>query len=460
TLMVLSSSAPGDFSSLTLSAKSVRLFRYDTFSFLTNARDKFGNMIILPHTMIQYSCASRLGSIAATGIFTPSDHADSGYVYAKFSNIVDSCYVKTYDFKYFSIRPKVAVTDTLRLLKLGVDTYDADNVRHDLAITRFKLTSLTPSVGTIDSTGTFTAKKNGTTKIVATLNGASDTSIVRVESSAGIVSLDQLDNVTGWKFDKTILDSLSVKTATDQKSSGTASFRIDYKVTYDPSVSAYMVYLSKDMLIFGIPDSIYLDVKSDGRRHKMYYLFTDANGGTFRASAKKYLNNSQIFDLVNTSLSDMAQVSGAYPVTAPLTLNRLEIQLAPDLVQGQSTSGTIYIDNLRLKYPGSAVTDVNVPAVVPAIFGLEQNFPNPFNPSTTIQYVLASRSRVELSIYNMLGQKVAELVNGEKGAGRYEVRFDARALASGIYFYQLQAHPVSAGQPGNFVETRKLVLLK
>ncbi len=459
TLMVLSSSAPQDFTSLALSAKSAAIFRYDTYTFQTTAFDKSGNTIILPQSMIQYSCNARIGSIAPSGILTPSDHPDSGYVYVKFNNKTDSCFVKTYDFKYFVIRPKIAVTDLVTPLELGIDTYDANSVWHNLAITRFKLISTNPSVGTVDSTGTFTGKKNGITNIVASLNGYSDTSIVRVESASGIVSLDPLESLSGWRFDQTNLDSLSVTLATDQKTAGNASFRIDYKLTYDPTIPSYMVYLYKNMLVYGIPDSIYLDVKSDGRRHKLYYSFSDADSETFRASAKKYLNTSAAFDVINTPMTGLTLVTGVYAMTYPLTLNRIEIQLAADPVQGQSTSGTIYIDNLRLKYPGT-VSAVEKTALSPTTFRLEQNYPNPFNPSTTIQYDVSSRTHVVLLVYNILGQKVAELVNGEKDAGHYEVRFEASGLSSGVYLYRLQAGSASTSSAQSFVQTRKMVVLK
>ena len=451
TLMVLSSSAPQDFSSLALSAKSLKIFRYNSYSFLTSALDKSGNRIILPQSMIQYSCNARLGSIRSSGIFIPSDHADSGYVDARFNNKIDSCFVKTYDLKYFILRPKLAVIDTLKTLQLGIDTYDADSVWHDLAITKFKLTSTNPSVGTIDSAGVFTGKKNGTTSIIASLNSYSDTCVIRVESASGIVTLDPLETLSGWRFEGANLDSLSVTLATDQKSAGNASFKVDYRFTYDPLVPSYMVYLYKDMRLYGVPDSIYLDVKSDGRRHRLYYSFSDANSGVFRASAKKYLNNSQMFDLINTPMTGLSVVTATSPMSYPLALTRIEIQLTGDLVQGQSTSGTVYIDNLRLKYPGTA-TDVEMTPFLPAQLRLEQNYPNPFNPTTVIQYDVPTRTYVTLAVFNILGQRVADLVNEEKAAGHYETRFDASGLASGVYLYRLQA--------GSFVQTRKMVVLR
>ena len=83
---------------------------------------------------------------------------------------------------------------------------------------------------------------------------------------------------------------------------------------------------------------------------------------------------------------------------------------------------------------------------------LLQNYPNPFNPSTTIRYGLPNRSQVTLTVFNTLGQQVAQLINGEMEAGFHEVKFDGAELSSGVYFYRLQAVM--------YVETKKFVLTK
>ncbi len=89
---------------------------------------------------------------------------------------------------------------------------------------------------------------------------------------------------------------------------------------------------------------------------------------------------------------------------------------------------------------------------IPTNFSLGQNYPNPFNPTTTINYTIPNRSRVTLSLYNTLGQKVAQLVNGDKDAGAYSITFDASGMASGVYLYRMET--------GSFMQTRKLVVLK
>ncbi len=95
---------------------------------------------------------------------------------------------------------------------------------------------------------------------------------------------------------------------------------------------------------------------------------------------------------------------------------------------------------------------------LPEKFALEQNFPNPFNPSTVIRYELPVSARVLLKIYNVFGQEVAKLVDGDESAGYHTKEFDARNIASGVYFYRLTARDDVKGI--SFTRIRKMVLLK
>jgi hypothetical protein len=88
----------------------------------------------------------------------------------------------------------------------------------------------------------------------------------------------------------------------------------------------------------------------------------------------------------------------------------------------------------------------------PKTFALKQNYPNPFNPSTVISYQLSGLSEVKLEIFDVLGRQVATVVNARQAAGYYQASFNATSLASGIYFYRLQA--------GSFVESKKMLLVK
>ncbi|MBU1936244.1 right-handed parallel beta-helix repeat-containing protein [bacterium] len=105
--------------------------------------------------------------------------------------------------------------------------------------------------------------------------------------------------------------------------------------------------------------------------------------------------------------------------------------------------GAFYFDQLDV--------DAMAPSL-PASYFLAQNYPNPFNPTTTIRYDLKQTADVSVKVFNLLGQEIATLVQGRIPAGTHDVVWDATDLPSGIYFFQMAA--------GDFVQTRKMVLLK
>ena len=94
----------------------------------------------------------------------------------------------------------------------------------------------------------------------------------------------------------------------------------------------------------------------------------------------------------------------------------------------------------------------SLPTTLPYDYELSQNYPNPFNPNTTIRFSIRESGQVKLTVYNILGQKVNELVNRKMKAGKYEIQFQGGNLASGIYFYRIEAE--------QFIEARKMILLK
>ena len=123
----------------------------------------------------------------------------------------------------------------------------------------------------------------------------------------------------------------------------------------------------------------------------------------------------------------------------------------------------IYLDNLEMSNHLNQeisnwilVDDSNVSneseSVLPEQYVLSQNYPNPFNPSTKIQYSLPEATMVTLEVFNSVGQKVMELVNGQKSAGYHTATFDASGLSSGVYLYKLTTP--------SFTETKKMLLIK
>ncbi|HKJ30832.1 MAG TPA: LamG-like jellyroll fold domain-containing protein [Balneolales bacterium] len=115
-------------------------------------------------------------------------------------------------------------------------------------------------------------------------------------------------------------------------------------------------------------------------------------------------------------------------------------------------SDTVQTSKFTLYISTHSLTAVQKQATVPGTVRLLQNYPNPFNPTTRIAFDVPKKSEVSLKVYDMLGRKVATLVNQDKAAGHYTLNFDARHLSSGVYIYRLQE--------GNKVISKKMTLIK
>ncbi len=138
--------------------------------------------------------------------------------------------------------------------------------------------------------------------------------------------------------------------------------------------------------------------------------------------------------------------------TTVTAFNNQQSQTFNFTVSGLPSRLTFDPNNWILKTMGS-ITEVNTDDIIPNSFKLAQNYPNPFNPSTKIEFSIPETAEANLTVYDMLGNRVATLVNGKKSAGKYSVEFKPEnRIASGIYLYKLQS--------GKFSQTRKMILLK
>ena len=142
-----------------------------------------------------------------------------------------------------------------------------------------------------------------------------------------------------------------------------------------------------------------------------------------------------------------------------------ETGVTVNLIKGKNTVqmelfwGWMYLDYLAV--PSSLIaTSVEGPSGVPISFSLQQNYPNPFNPATTIEFDLPAKSVVLLRVFDLLGREVTTIVSEELQAGSYRREWNAAGVASGVYFYRLEARQAPGGQPGSFVGIKKLIVLR
>ncbi len=129
-----------------------------------------------------------------------------------------------------------------------------------------------------------------------------------------------------------------------------------------------------------------------------------------------------------------------------------------NIISENGFSSSVNIKRFEVNEHAITTRVFEIETTLPTKYALYQNYPNPFNPETTICYDLPKRARVLLSIYNIEGQLVTTLINGDQSAGYQKVMWNANNIPSGVYFYKFLAKPMDGSE--NFMQTNKLILLK
>lgn len=224
-------------------------------------------------------------------------------------------------------------------------------------------------------------------------------------------------------------------------------------------VDAYAAVLKNGMVISTDPEisltndsnysiGMYVVSKSVVKKDSVRIFYSNDSGATFTST-----------QMTLTEIVDSATSSGKYSGTIPKSSSLTKFYVrAVDASNNPRTSP--YKAPTALFDVKTGTTGVRPENPVPSVFSLEQNFPNPFNPTTNIRYHIPRTADVTLKVYNVLGKEIAILVNGTQSFGSYTVPFYSLGLASGIYFYRLQIRQTDGGQANNFIETKKMVLLR
>ncbi|NUN08953.1 MAG: phosphodiester glycosidase family protein [Ignavibacteriaceae bacterium] len=446
-LLVISTAPLDTLMRLEMQPRINRVFAGTTIQFSVSGTDIHYNPVTINVNQVQFSLSKpSLGTINSSGLFTAGANKDSGYLIARYQGLTDSVRIDVKGIGYIRCEPRYAVTDFSRLITFRTRVFDTDSVEQSIPTTNVQWRSLDSTIGVIDAFGQFQGRKAGIVKIVGTYSAFSDTATVHVQIGFGTSVVDSIESLSGFTLTTQNVDSIATVISIDTvySSYGNASIKLDYSFTYQSGMY-FWAYLNKISEVFGVPDSTMIDIRSDGAGHRIFFDLMDQYGSTQRVFTNKVANVANTFDMIK----------GPFPKTSamiyPMSLKSVAIALGSSMVAGQTYSGTIYIDNIRVKYPPvpSAISRylTNTPS------SLAQNYPNPFNRVSRIRFTLYEATNIELTVYDIFGQTVDTLAKGYYKAGEHNVFFDAGELASGVYIYRLKT-----GNKDEFV--RKMLLTK
>ena len=424
--------------------------------------DQYYNPVGLTPGSLMWSCNPSIGSITQNGIFTAAFDTVSGYIYASVGNIKDSALVHLTKISQILLEPNPVILQIGQSQQITATAFDNYNNIIQLQQTDF-LWSVTGGLGTITLNGYLTATNTGSGEIIAEIDTISGSVPLTIGTSATII-IDDFSDLTGYTLTGTKVNLAQCSFVYDSSNflSAPSSGKLNYSLTTGGTSA---LYLNKEIPISGTPEKISIQVYGDGKMHWLRGEFKDADNEIFLidfTSGNPGIDWTNMWKYIEVNLSDAVPswVNPNAVLTFPIKWTRTYLAETND---AKKDNGAIGLDDFRVHFISTAV---ETGAVLPEEFRLYQNYPNPFNPSTNIKYSIPNvtlsgalstgrqeeGSRVVLKVFDILGNKVATLVDEYKPSGSYDVDFNASSLSSGVYFYTLRS--------GSFFQTKKMILLR
>ncbi|RJP73567.1 MAG: T9SS C-terminal target domain-containing protein [Ignavibacteriales bacterium] len=448
-LLLISSAPTGPLAHVLISPRNLYLIKGGSAKFSAKAYDEYYNPLTISGTL-NWGCDSKLGTIDATGNLTTTAVSENGYVYVQLDTIKDSVLVLISSVTKIDLTPDPVVLQVGQTQQMTAKAYDAYGNVVQISTNGYAW-SVEGNVGSINTTGLFTAENTGEGKIIVKYEDASDT----VEVKIGVEQYFILDDYSGgrtYTLSGTKIDLTACAFTIDHSKyvSIPSSGRLDYSLTTGGTSTLNM---TSDIPISGTPEAIGVNVYGDGKGHWLRCELKDKNNNKFLLDltpATPGIDWTNEWKYLEVELAN-AIASWANPsavLTFPISITKIYLAETSDTKKDQ---GSIYFDDLKVHFIATDVENEQG-KIVPDKYDLKQNYPNPFNPNTLIEYSVAKTSNIELSVYNVLGEKLDMLINKEHSPGNYKIEWNAGKYSSGIYICKLSAGDISL--------SRKMQLIK
>lgn len=449
-LMVVSTAPTGPLATLRIDPREAYVLTQTQMQFSVAGFDQYYNPVAVESDSLVWHCDPALGVIDENGLFTAGNDQLSGHLYAAQGNVQDSALVHITNIAIVDLEPSPVILQVGEQQAITAEARDSFGNLIELSASDYQW-SVTGEVGEISADGVFTATRQGNGYIIATYQSVSGSTTVSVGTSLDVI-LDDFSDPSNWSLTGVVVNL------------GECSITLDSSVSVSPPTAGKLhyslqtggtsaLYLNCSIPISGSPDAIGIHIYGDGRGHwmrgefedadeeKFLVNFTDSSPGIDWTGSWKYLSVP-----LEEAIVHWANPSAV--LTFPITWKKIYLAETDD---AQKDSGTVFLDDFTVSFITTEI-EHGQKTPMPNLFRLEQNFPNPFNPTTQISFGLPQAARVTLEVYNILGQHITTVLNKEMPSGWHVVQFDAHQLASGIYLYRMKA--------GGVQQTKKMVLMR
>ena len=376
---------------------------------------------------INYQVIGKIGEIGAGGLFTASGTNESGTIVGTWNGVSDTIQVKLIPVEGISFSVNSLVIDHLNEYTFNVFGTDVNGDLYQMDNDILYFASADTTIGTVSGSGVFRGKTDGLVEIIVStgIENQIDTCLVSVEIGRGNVLLDDFSEPDSWEVSLSQIDNVSLTREIHPVYNQTM-LKVNYDFTYSNRTAS--ITLSREIDIYGMPDSLFMEAAGSGYQSSYYYIL-DHSFGLCQVSSFSDSTLQRKKAAIRTSQFKQED----YPV--PLASIRLNVERDPSYISGNQYSGTFWLKGIYAVYPEKDVQNqIRISEQIPELL----LFPNPAKEGFYIQANQNKPGLFQLNMYSITGELVRNetITIDERGKTTY---FSVNDLLPGLYFIVLKS---------------------
>ena len=424
-----------------------RIFMGEDVDLSVYQYDEFYRRELVDTSAVRFTVDESIGTVSNMGKFSSVFEPAEGYVYAEFNEFIDSTRIEVLGVGELDLSPEQSTIDTTMNFSASYSVKDVDGLLQDVDRNRINWSLTDENIGSINAEGRFVPSSTGSVGVIGALGVAADTVWVKVQQLEDYSNLTNFSDAEFWQLSTKNLpqDNISVIEMDDGG--------LEVKYTLPSQEDRAEIHLSGSLSTVGVPKSLNIENSGDGKDYILFVDIENPEGGRYRIGPQRLANHTD--PEVMEFLFDPFWANRITPGASyyfPFSIEAFVLQL-PVNSSGEVVDGYFRFHEAGVAYSEIFIsTEDPVDRELPESVVLKQNYPNPFNPTTDIQFSISERMNVKLEVFDMIGRRVALLVDETRSSGNHQVIFDATNLASGAYLYRLQTETATI--------TKSLMLIK
>ncbi len=425
-LLLVSMATPGEERTMQLNARHITIPFGRKFQVKGSTFDDNGEVIrYLTAGNIHYAASPNIGRISEAGLFTASGSGSSGMITGSWNGMTDTMSVMVKPVERITFSVPSLLIDHRRDYVFKVLGSGGDGNRYFLDNDIIHFRSLDPAVGEVDSLGRFRGFREGSVQVVVSSDDEmhSDTCLVSVQIGRGRMLLDDFSDPSSWISSLSYIDQVTLKREKHPQSQE-EMLRVDYSFLYSNRTAS--ITLTKEIPVYGMPDSLMMEAAGSGTKNSYYYLL-DHTAGLCQVPA--FTGSSLVGRTSAIRSAEIPQED--YPLT--MKSIRLIVERDPSFVTGTRYTGTFWLRGLYALYPEG---DPQSRLVSPALMHGEGIFPNPAREGFYLRGGEGVQGNARVALFSMRGEPLREWEVTFVPGGRSPF-LPLDSLPAGYYLYKV-----------------------